>query len=109
MVAVISPTAPTCYPTVIASHPTFRGTVPNMTPGGRGWPRHPVKELEAVLGEFYDAGWRIERLRKYYKAKCPCGDHMKMVHMSPSDPNYVKNMLMWLRRQTCQTSREETS
>ncbi|GAB3054345.1 hypothetical protein GCM10027079_21090 [Sediminivirga luteola] len=68
----------------------------------RYWAKHPKKELEALLGEFHEAGWRIENpKRKYYRVKCPCGEHKKSVHISPSDPNYVKNTLSWLYRQPC--------
>jgi len=54
-----------------------------------------------LLGEFHEVGWKIESPGRYYKAKCPCGDHMRSIHISPSDPNYVKNALHWLRRQPC--------
>jgi hypothetical protein len=26
---------------------------------------------------------------------------MRWIHLTPSDPNYVKNALKWLRRQPC--------
>lgn len=65
------------------------------------WPKHPKKELEAVLGEFHEASWTIEKAKKYYKVKCPCGDHMRTIHLSPSNPNYAKDVMKWLPRQTC--------
>lgn len=65
------------------------------------WPTHQRKELEAVLGEFHEAGWTIEKRKKYYRVFCPCGDHMRSIHLTPSNPNYSKNVLKWLYRQTC--------
>ena len=65
------------------------------------WQRHPKKELQALLGEFNDAGWKIIDPPKYYKVRCPCGDHQRTVHLSPSNPNYVKDVLGWLYRQPC--------
>jgi hypothetical protein len=34
---------------------------------------------------------------------CPkkCGKHIKTMHLSPSDPNYARNVLGQLRRATC--------
>jgi len=38
----------------------------------------------------------------YFKVKCPCDErHMRTVHLTPSDPNYAKNLLAWLRRYSC--------
>jgi hypothetical protein len=59
------------------------------------------KELEAVRQEARGKGWRVERGKKYYKMWCPCGKHMKTVKLTPSDPNYVRNLLGQLRRATC--------
>lgn len=67
----------------------------------RYWKRHPKKELEAVLQQFADAGWRIDDPPKYYTVRCPCGDHMRWIHLTPSDRNYGKNALKWLSRQPC--------
>lgn len=65
-------------------------------------PRHPDKGLEAVLREAERQGWRVERGRRYYKMKCPCDDkHLKTVHISPSDPNYLRNLTGLLKRETC--------
>jgi len=60
-----------------------------------------VKELEAVLGEFHEAGWVIQKPKGYYRLLCPCGFHMRSLHLTPSDPNYAKNALRWLYRQEC--------
>lgn len=73
---------------------------------GRYWQKHPKKDLEALLGEFHEAGWTIvDPRKKYYKVKCPCGKHLKSIHISPSDPNYAKNAISWLYRQACYVER----
>jgi hypothetical protein len=59
------------------------------------------KELAAIRQEASDKGWRVERGKRYYKMWCPCGKHMKTVKLTPSDPNYVRNLLGQLRRATC--------
>ena len=43
----------------------------------------------------------MERGKRYYKMWCPCGKHMKTVKLTPSDPNYARNLLGQLRRATC--------
>ena len=68
---------------------------------GGYWKRHPRKEMEALLGEFHAAGWTITDPPKYYTVKCPCGSHMRWIHLTPSNPNYAQDALHWLRRQTC--------
>lgn len=65
-------------------------------------PRHPRKELEVVLEEAEDRGWRVEKGKRYYKMWCPCpGKHKKTVKVTPSDPNYKRNLMGELRRATC--------
>jgi hypothetical protein len=68
-------------------------------------PRHPVKELESVLQEAEARGWRVTKKPKgYFKLWCPCeAKHRKTVHLTPSDPNYERNLRAWLRRQPCWT------
>jgi len=47
-------------------------------------------------------GWRVEMGSRYFKCKCPCPErHMKTVHLTPSDPRYRLNLIMWFRRQSC--------
>lgn len=69
--------------------------------GGR--PKHPVKELEAVLSEAERKKWTVTRGKKYYMMRCGGGhrDHQKTVRLTPSDPNYPKNLLGWLKRSGC--------
>jgi len=66
-------------------------------------PKHPIKELEALLKEATKQGWRVEGGgNRYFKIKCPCPDkHMRMVHLSPSNPNYLRNTENWLTKRTC--------
>lgn len=64
--------------------------------------RHPDKHLNAVLREAEQAGWTVTRRKKYFMMWCPCADkHHKTVHLSPSDPNYERNLRSWLRRLAC--------
>lgn len=68
--------------------------------GGR--PKHPDKHIEEVLAASERQGWRVERGRKYFKIYCPCAEkHMKVVHITPSDPNYLRNVIGQLKRATC--------
>lgn len=64
-------------------------------------PKHPLKELESVLQKAEELGWRCERGKRYYKMKCACGQHMKMMHISPSGQNYLRNLVAWLQRSGC--------
>jgi hypothetical protein len=65
-------------------------------------PRHPDKDIEAVLREAEAHGWRVERNKGYYKAKCPCGRHANWsIKLTPSNPNYAKNLAAWFQRQSC--------
>lgn len=70
------------------------------------WPKHPKKELEAVLEVFDLHGWVVTRRKGYYRVRCGCGLHQTSVHLSPSDPNYPRNKLAWLHRQTCTQTKE---
>lgn len=65
------------------------------------WKKHPRKELEAVLEHYHQAGWRIVGPPRYYTVKCPCGQHQRWIHLTPSGANYGKNALAWLERQPC--------
>jgi hypothetical protein len=73
-----------------------------------GRSRHPVKELEAVLRDAESRRWRVTKTKTgYFKLWCPCsGRHMKTVHLTPSDPNYERNVRKWLGRQPCWDDKE---
>jgi hypothetical protein len=64
-------------------------------------PRHPRQDLEALLREAERKGWRVTRGTRYYAMLCPCGQHRKTVHLTPSDPGYERNLRGLLRRATC--------
>jgi len=64
-------------------------------------PRHQDKELEAVLEEAEERGWRVDKGKGYFRLRCPCGNHMRWVHLTPSGGNYVRDLLGWLRRSGC--------
>lgn len=60
------------------------------------------KELEAVRKEAERRGWRVERGKRYWRMYCPCPRKCKKsMALTPSDPNYVINLLGQLRRATC--------
>jgi hypothetical protein len=66
------------------------------------WKKHPRKDLQEVLEKFSAAGWQVINPPKYYKVYCPCvQQHKRTIHLTPSDPNYGRNALAWMRRQTC--------
>lgn len=64
-------------------------------------PRHTDKDIEAFLRKLEAQDWVVEKGKKYYKARCPCGDHQKTIHVSPSNPNYLKNTSKLVARETC--------
>jgi hypothetical protein len=67
-------------------------------------PRHPVKELEAVLREAEEKKpkWRVTKRKRYFTLWCPCAaKHKKTVHLSPSDPNYETRLRSYLKSRTC--------
>lgn len=59
------------------------------------------KEIEEFLRRLEAQGWTVTRGKKYYMARCPCGDHQKTVHLSPSNPYYLKNTIKLVARETC--------
>jgi hypothetical protein len=64
--------------------------------------RHPDKNIEPVLVEAETHGWVVAPGPKYWKLLCSCqGKHQRWVHLTPSDPNYAKNLASWLKRQPC--------
>ncbi len=82
---------------------TLEGLAP-MPDAPRRRPKHPVKELEAVLQEVDSRGWRVEKKKgqAYFKIRCPCPEkHMRWVHLTPSGANYETDLRHWLRRCNC--------
>jgi hypothetical protein len=64
-------------------------------------PRHPDKKLEALLKYAEAKKWRVDRPGAYFRLRCPCGEHQRRLHLTPSDPNYELNARKWLERQPC--------
>lgn len=56
-----------------------------------------------VLRVAKELGWRDAGVNKkgYLKLCCPCGEHMKWLHKTPSDPNYYVNAIADIRRKPC--------
>lgn len=63
-------------------------------------PRHPIQELEKILQDAESKRWDVRKGKKYYRMRCPCGDHQKSVHLTPTSV-YPLNLLGWLRRTGC--------
>lgn len=63
--------------------------------------RHPVPALEHLLCDVEAHAWTVTRAKKYYRCACPCGVHLKWIHLTPSDPNYARNQRAWFTRQAC--------
>jgi len=71
-----------------------------------GRPKHPRKELETLLKEAEIKAWRVVKGSRYFKMYCPCAEqHWTTVHLTPSDPNYERNLRGLLRRETCWEAR----
>ncbi|MBE1533286.1 hypothetical protein [Actinomadura algeriensis] len=71
-------------------------------------PKHRDKELDEVFAEAWDKGWRITRGKRYWKLWCPCeSKHLKSVKLTPSDPNYKKNLLHKPASGTCWNGEQE--
>ena len=67
-------------------------------------PKHPDKNIEAVLQEAEDHGWTVKKAKgaAYYKVLCFCGRHAKWsIHATPSTSDYAKNLAAWFHRQEC--------
>jgi hypothetical protein len=43
-------------------------------------PKHPNKELEALLKYAEDHEWRADKPTAYFRLRCPCGMHQRRVH-----------------------------
>jgi hypothetical protein len=66
-------------------------------------PKHTDKDFEALLCSLERQHWRVPPPTRtgYYKVYCPCGKHLKTIHLSPSDPRYLRNLMGWLKRTKC--------
>jgi len=68
-----------------------------------GRPKHPRKELEALLKEAEAQDWRVVKGGdQQFKLYCPCPDrHIATVRATPSGSRYERNKRRVLRRDTC--------
>lgn len=57
------------------------------------------------MQELEMSGWTFTR-GTYFKGRCPCGSHQKMIHVTPSDPKYLRNLKAHVRRLECPGRRE---
>ena len=71
------------------------------------WRKHPRKDLEEVLETFDRHGWTILNPPKYYTLRCPCGQHQRQLHLTPSNPYYGNQALKWAKRLACWVSKDE--
>jgi len=59
-------------------------------------------EIDDLLDDLRSQGWRTTKGKRYWKCWCPCEKkHWKTVHVTPSDPRYMKNLRGQLKRTTC--------
>jgi hypothetical protein len=65
------------------------------------WKKHIKKDLELVLALLDRHGYKILNPPKYYTVRCPCGQHQRQVHLTPSNPNYGKEVIKWARKLNC--------
>ena len=68
-----------------------------------GRPRHQDKDIEKLFASLEEQDWIVTRGKGYFIAKCPppharC---IKTVKLTPSDPNYLRNLRGWFRRSGC--------
>lgn len=66
------------------------------------------QEFRETVAWLQSLGWRVDTDRGGYPlAFCPCGKHLKTVHITPSAPNYFRNLRAWVLRQSCMMKEEE--
>lgn len=76
---------------------------------GRYWQKAKNKDIGQLLKLFDEAGWAIDDPPTYYRVRCPCGDHMRWIHLTPSGANCIRNAVKWLDRQQCSRKKGATS
>lgn len=65
------------------------------------WQKHTDKDIERVLQQLHEHGYRIEDPPKYYTVKCPCGLHQRQVHCTPGRRYHGNHVLQWAKNLTC--------
>jgi hypothetical protein len=74
---------------------TPHGPAPNR-------PKHPVKELEALLKDVENQDWRVDKKQRYFRIRCSSDCKcMRWVHLTPSSGTYEKDIRAWLKRRPC--------
>ena len=63
--------------------------------------KHPDKDIRKLLSEAEENEWTILKGAAYFKCLCPCGEHKRWVHCTPSGANYRINLRKWFERQPC--------
>ena len=61
-------------------------------------------EREDVFAVAFELGWTVRKRRSgkgYEMLVCPCGQHKTWVHKTPSNPNYYRERVNFIRRQDC--------
>lgn len=72
------------------------------------WRRHPKREGQDALEEIHRLGWRIIDPPTYYTVRCPCGEHQRQIHLTPSNPNYWKQAVQHVKRVCPPEAKEES-
>jgi hypothetical protein len=68
--------------------------------------RHGQVTREDLLRVAEELCWtHIPNPKGYDKLHCSCGAHKTWIHETPSDPNYYRNRISYLRR-TCRCAPE---
>lgn len=68
-------------------------------------------EREDVYAAADELGWTIDDKpggNGYFKMRCPCGKHLKWLHKTPSNPNYYRETIAYMRRLTVQECQKKT-
>lgn len=62
--------------------------------------RHPKKEGQEVIDAAAEFGWTAKRKKgaSYFHMYCGCGQHHTWLHISPSNPNYFKERIAFMKK-----------
>jgi hypothetical protein len=66
-------------------------------------------EREDVFQAVEELRWTQKKPNKkgYIKLLCPCGKHKTWLHKTPSNPNYYRERVNFLRRCECSKGEDE--
>lgn len=71
------------------------------------WKKHPKKDLERILQVFDRHGYTILDPPTYYTLRCPCGQHQRQLHLTPSSPYHGNQALRWAMKLPCWTQKDD--